>query len=75
MKDTPRDYTRLNELALSLGFRLTSNEGKYIFKNTMSVVDLSACAENETAILKTAVEQFSEQIYNNHLNDTHLHHR
>jgi len=66
MKDTPRDYTILNELALKLGFKLTSTQGIYLFRETIAKVDLSACAENEISILKTAVVQLSEQIDENY---------
>jgi hypothetical protein len=64
MKDTPRDYTRLNELALSLEFKLTTKSGFYLYGESNFEIDLTSCAENRIAILKTAINQFSEQISN-----------
>lgn len=63
MKPQKRNYTNLNELAIKLGFVPTKREGKYLVNGTSTVeVDLSACAENENAILRTAMIQLAEQV-------------
>ena len=70
MKDTPRDYTKLTEIAKSLGMMPHKNRwgmveaGKYTLYNFHAPIDLSACAEDEKSILKTALRQLSERADN-----------
>lgn len=66
MKPSPRDYTNLTAICLSLNLipysgYLGSPEGIYSFKGLHAPVDLSACAEDGVSILKTALEQLSER--------------
>lgn len=68
MKDTPRDYTNLTAIAEYCGMTPYKDRfgilqpGEYSFKGLRAPVDLSACAEDEKSILRTAVEQLSQQI-------------
>jgi len=63
MKPSNRDYTNLNELAIKCGLVPTKTRGKYLVNGTISVeVDLSACAENENAILRTAMIQLAQKL-------------
>jgi len=66
MKDTPRDYTNLTAIAKQCGlvphisvFGQIHN-GLYTLEGLNAPVDLSACAENEMSVLRTAVKQLSE---------------
>jgi hypothetical protein len=67
MKDTPRDYTRLTAMARYCGMIPYVNscgkteEGKYTLEGFEAPIDLSACAEDEKSILRTAVRQLSKQ--------------
>lgn len=68
MKDTPRDYTKLTEIAKLLGIIPYINRwgqieaGKYTLEGYDAPIDLSACAEDEKSILKTALVQLSKQV-------------
>jgi len=67
MKYKPRDYTRLTETAKNCGMMPYKNKfgqtekGIYTLIGLEAPVDLSACAEDEMSILRTAVKQLSEQ--------------
>ncbi len=67
MKDTQRDYTKLTAMAKHCGIIHYTNrwgkiqEGKYTLEGFEAPIDLSACAEDEKSILRTAVRQLSEQ--------------
>lgn len=68
MKAQKRDYTVLTQIAEKCGLkpfvdRMGRNpEGQYSFGHLYAPVDLSACAEDEVSILKTAVEQLSKDV-------------
>lgn len=68
MKPKKRDYTLLSQHALNCGMIPYTNgigiqvEGLYTLKGHHAPVDLSACAEDEKSILRTALEQLSEKI-------------
>lgn len=67
MKKIKFDYTNMTKLAEKLGLvpyigrggRV--EEGKYTLEGLNAPVDLSACAEDEISILKTALKQLSEE--------------
>ena len=67
MKTTQRDYTKMTELCEKLGMSKYTNrmgnvvDGFYTLNGMEAPVDLTACAEDETSILKTALKQLSEQ--------------
>ena len=67
MKDTPRDYRILTAMAKHCGMipyvnRLGIEQvGKYSLEGFNAPIDLSACAEDEKSILRTAVRQLSER--------------
>ncbi len=68
MKDTPRDYTKLTGIAKFCGMIPYTNrmgkieDGKYTLEGFEAPIDLSACAEDEKSVLKTAVRQLSEEV-------------
>ena len=68
MKNTPRDYTILTLIAKACGMvphkdRFgTTRDGVYTLEGLEAPVDLSACAEDEKSILKTALKQLSEEV-------------
>lgn len=67
MKPTKRNYTIMDELCSKLGLEpynpyLGSPKGFYSYKGFKAPVDLTACAEDEISILKTAVSQLSEKL-------------
>ena len=68
MKQTPIDYTRITEIAKHCGMIPYTNrygkieEGKYTLEGFEAPIDLSACAEDEKSILRTAVAQLSKQV-------------
>jgi hypothetical protein len=69
MKSTgQRDYSILTRHAKNCGMVPYTNrfgkieEGKYTLEGLNAPIDLSACAEDEKSILRTAVKQLSEQI-------------
>jgi len=68
MKDTPTDYEKLTAIAKHCGMVPYKNrwgiseEGKYTIDGLFAPVDLSACAEDEKSILRTALIQLSKQI-------------
>ena len=72
MKKTPNDYAIMNVLCEALGMKPFKNRmgivepGFYCYQNLHAVIDLSACAENEIAILKTALEQLSKNCDNSY---------
>ena len=74
MKDTPRDYTTLTIIAGHCGLIPYTDrygkivEGRYTLKGLNAPIDLSACAEDEKSILRTAVRQLSEQVDEAHHN-------
>lgn len=67
MKDTPRDYALLTAHAKNCGMiPYTGRDGKeregyYTLEGLTAPVDLSACAEDEKSILRTALKQLSEE--------------
>jgi len=67
MKPTKRDYTILTQIAKHCGMIPYTDrfgmikEGLYSLEGFEAPIDLSACAEDEKSILKTAVKQLSEQ--------------
>ncbi len=68
MNKTVSDYTRLTDIAKSLGFvqhlelLLTPVPGFYTLNGFRAPVDLTACAEDEISIMKTAISQLSERV-------------
>ncbi len=68
MKFRNKDYTRLTAMAKNCGMIPYMNrwgkieEGKYTLEGLEAPIDLSACAEDEKSILRTAVRQLSEQV-------------
>ncbi len=66
MKKTLADYARLTEIAAHCGLVPHKysdgkiKEGFYTMEGLHAPVDLSACAEDEKSILKTALKQLSE---------------
>lgn len=67
MNITNRDYTRMTEMAARCGMvpYIQFNKvvpGRYTVSGLEAPVDLSACAENEKSILRTAVRQLSEEV-------------
>lgn len=71
MKDTPRDYTKLTAIANNCGMVEYKKwgviqQGIYTIEGLEAPVDLSACAEDEKSILKTALKQLSESIDNSY---------
>ena len=67
-KDGIRDYTKMTQIAALCGMTpyLGRNgkveEGRYALVGKQAPVDLSACAEDKESILKTALQQLSEQV-------------
>lgn len=67
MKPTKRDYTRLTQIAKYCGLIPYTDsvgnvrKGFYTIEGLEAPVDLTACAEDEKSILKTALRQLSEQ--------------
>ncbi len=67
MKETTRIYARLTATAKNCGMIPYKNrwgkieDGIYTLEGFEAPVDLSACAEDEKSILRTAVRQLSEQ--------------
>ncbi len=68
MKNTPRDYSRLTAIAKNCGMIPYTNRmgrpqvGMYCLGGLEAPIDLSACAEDEKSILRTAVKQLSEEV-------------
>lgn len=65
-KDDNPDYSRLTAIAKHCGLvPYVENDkviaGMYTLEGLNAPVDLSACAEDEKSILRTAVRQLSEQ--------------
>ncbi len=66
--ESERDFGAMTALAFTLGFfpaQTRSGDPKpgfYRYKHTQAQVDLTACDLKREAILRTAVEQFAEQI-------------
>lgn len=74
MKYKNRDYSKLTAIAAHCGMIPFQDrfgkmaEGVYTLKGFHAPVDLSACAEDEKSILRTAVKQLAEradEAYNN----------
>lgn len=58
MKSTLKDYVNLTIIAGFCGLLPSNIEGKYYFQSNPSIpIDLSACAEDEKSIYRTAIEQ------------------
>lgn len=71
MKDTPRDYTKLTAIAKNCGMVEYKKwgviqQGIYTIEGLEAPVDLSACAEDEKSILRTALKQLSESVDNSY---------
>lgn len=68
MKQTPIDYTKITAIAKHCGMIPYTNkygkieEGGYTIEGFEAQIDLSACAEDEKSILRTAVMQLSKQV-------------
>ncbi len=65
-EDNNRDYSRLTIIAGFCGLRPSEDsEGFYYFENYPHVkIDLSACAEDEKSIMRTAINQMAERLDN-----------
>ena len=74
MKKTNMDYTRLTAIAKNCGMIPHKNRmgviqnGFYTLEGLEAPIDLSACAEDEKSILRTAVKQLSAQVDEAHHN-------
>lgn len=68
MKKNERNYDNLTEIAKKCNLVPYSNrfgrtfEGSYSLQGCEAPIDLSACAEDEVSILKTALEQLSKSV-------------
>lgn len=68
MKKNERNYDNLTEIAKKCNLVPHTNrfgrasEGVYTLEGYEAPIDLSACAEDEISILKTALEQLSKSI-------------
>ena len=74
MKPTKKDYSKINTITELLGLVRYRNrfnivqEGFYTFSDLHAPIDLTACAEDEISILKTAVRQLAKQADNTYHN-------
>lgn len=68
--DEERDYKAIAAIVLELGFQQAMDRfgnpriGFYRYRNTHAEIDLTACATDLKSIVKTAFDQFAEQIDN-----------
>lgn len=73
-KDKPIDYSMMTQIAGFCGMIPFTDrhgkviEGQYTLKGFHAPVDLSACAEDEKSIFRTALQQLSEQADENQRN-------
>lgn len=59
MKDTPADYTRLDELMTRLGFTPYNDERGFYFHSAvgLNLIDLTGVAQDEPSVMKEILRQ------------------
>lgn len=59
MKDTPKDYTKLDELMTRLGFTPYNDERGFYFHSAigLNLIDLTGTAQDEPSVMKEILRQ------------------